>query len=110
MSRASLMAGFEVTLHGRFWVTPEAEAGSRADCKLNCPAWHKPHAWALLETDSVRLLKISAATEMADFQRFLGLAADRDASARFLGQSCAQVFSLVENRADQRISSLSKLH
>jgi hypothetical protein len=24
MSRASLMAGFEVTLHGRIWVTPEA--------------------------------------------------------------------------------------
>jgi hypothetical protein len=26
MSRASLMAGFEVTLHGRIWVTPEAQA------------------------------------------------------------------------------------
>jgi hypothetical protein len=25
MSRASLMAGFEVTLYGRFWVTPEGE-------------------------------------------------------------------------------------
>jgi hypothetical protein len=42
-----------------------SEEGSTVNYKLNCPAWFEPHAEALLETDLERLLKISAATEIA---------------------------------------------
>ncbi len=48
MSRASLMAGFEVTLHGRIWVTPEG----LTDCLDG-----KRHA--LVVTDIAELLSIS---------------------------------------------------
>jgi hypothetical protein len=33
-----------------------SEEGSTLNYKLNCPAWHKPTAEALLETDPERLL------------------------------------------------------
>jgi hypothetical protein len=81
-----------------------SEEGRTLNYKLNCPAWHKPYAEVLLETDSAKLSTIFAATEVAVFQHLLELAADQDASGLF----CAQVFSSVEKHADRRISSLSK--
>ena len=53
--------------------------GSTVNHKLNLPAWRKPYAEALLETDSERLLTMLAATEIIVFQRLLDLAPDQDA-------------------------------
>jgi hypothetical protein len=76
-------------------------------CKLNCPAWPKPDAEDLFETESEGLLKIPAATEIAIFQRLWEFAADRDASGCF-ATNLPEVFSSVEKHADRRISSLSR--
>jgi hypothetical protein len=46
------------------------QADSRADCKFSCSAWPEPSTEALLETDSERLLKISAAAQMASSSAF----------------------------------------
>ena len=81
-----------------------SEEGSPLNYKLNCPAWHKPYAEALLEANLERLVTIWAATEVAVIQRLLELAADQDASGVF----CAQVFRPVEKRADRRTLSLAK--
>jgi hypothetical protein len=54
--------------------------GSTGNYKLDYPAWHKPYAEALLETDPEILVKLLAATEIAVFERFLELAASEDVS------------------------------
>jgi len=52
--------------------------------KLNCPAWYKPDAEILFQTDFDRLLAILAAgTEAAVFQRQWESTADRAASSMF---------------------------
>ncbi len=52
--------------------------------KLNCPAWYKPYAEILFETDFDRLLTILVAgTEAAVFQRHWESVADRAASRLF---------------------------
>jgi hypothetical protein len=48
--------------------------------ELSFPAWHKPYAEALLETDPEIVVKLLAATEKAVFERLLELAAHQDAS------------------------------
>jgi hypothetical protein len=64
------------------------EEGSTVNYKLNCPAWYKPYAEILFETDFDRLLIILAAgTEAAVFQRHWESAADQAASRLF----CARV-------------------
>jgi hypothetical protein len=60
-----------------------SEEGSPAKYKPNCPAWPKPYAEDLLETDRERLLKIWVATEIAVFPRPWELATDQDASVFF---------------------------
>jgi hypothetical protein len=45
-----------------------SEEGSTVKYEPNCPAWPNPCAEDLLETDSERLLKTSAATEIPVFQ------------------------------------------
>ena|ERR1700693_3698802 len=83
------------------------EEGNTAKYKLNCPARPKPYGEDLLETDSERLLKISAAAEIAVFRRLWEFAADQDAWGLF-APKLPQVFSSVEKHADRRISSPSK--
>jgi hypothetical protein len=48
--------------------------------RLDCPAWHKPYAKALLATDPEILMKLLPATERAIFERLLELAAAEDVS------------------------------
>jgi hypothetical protein len=48
--------------------------------KLNLPAWHKPYAEALLESDPEISAPLLAATERAIFERLLELSAAADAS------------------------------
>jgi hypothetical protein len=48
--------------------------------RLNPPAWHKPYAEALLETNPEILVKLLTATERALFERLLELAANKDAA------------------------------
>jgi hypothetical protein len=50
------------------------------DRKLNLPAWHKPYAEALLESDPEISAPLLAATERAIFERLLELSAAADAS------------------------------
>jgi hypothetical protein len=51
-----------------------SEEGRTVNYKLNCPAWYKPYAEILFETDFDRLLTILAAgTEAAVFQRHWGI-------------------------------------
>jgi hypothetical protein len=47
--------------------------------RLNPPAWHKPYAEALRETNPEILVKLLAATERALFERLLEMAANKDA-------------------------------
>ena len=60
-----------------------SEEGSTVNYELNCPAWYKPYAEVLFETDFERLLTILAIPEVAIFQRHWESAADRDASRLF---------------------------
>src|ERR1700676_1168616 len=54
--------------------------GTKGNYKRDYPAWQKPYAEALLETDPEILVKLLAATEIAVFERFLELAANEDVS------------------------------
>jgi hypothetical protein len=56
------------------------EEGRTENHKPDYPAWHKPYAEALLETDPEILVKLVAATERAVFERLLELAAEKDLS------------------------------
>ncbi len=92
MSRASLMAGFEVTLHGRIWVTPEAQGaiirlreGTRSDLtvKLRLP-------------DGRRLVSSSAKND--DFKCEIDLTGKRpnlsySMTSRFAGEQLPQTGS-----------------
>ena len=71
----------------------------------DCPAWPNPCVEDLLETDSERLVKTSAATEIAVFQRFWEFAADRDASGRFAPKLLPDAQFSREARRSENIES-----
>jgi hypothetical protein len=82
-----------------------SEEGSTVNHKLNYPAWRKPYAEDLLETDSERLLTVLAATGTAVFQRLWELAADQDASGLFAPKLRPRVQFSRETRREENIES-----
>jgi hypothetical protein len=81
-----------------------SEEGSIVKYNQTAPRGRSP-AEALLEADVERLLKISAATEIAVFQRFWEFTADRDASGCFAPQLLPDAQFSREARRSENIES-----
>jgi hypothetical protein len=78
--------------------------------RLNPPAWHKPYAEALRETNPEILVKLLAATERALFERLLELAANKDASDERQDMRCAiDIMLTLKARNTQAGSEISSI-
>jgi hypothetical protein len=75
--------------------------------ELSFPAWHKPYAEALLESDPEIVVKLLAATEKAVFERLLELARDKDANCERRDIRCAIDVMLTLGTRD-RVTSLGE--
>jgi hypothetical protein len=76
--------------------------------KLNLPAWHKPYAEALLESDPEISAPLLAATERAIFERLLELSAAADASVE-RRDICRAIDVVLDLKAKQRCNAYQNL-
>jgi hypothetical protein len=74
--------------------------------ELKLPAWHKPYAEALLDSDPEISIKLLAATEVAIFERLLELSAIAGASVEIRDIRCAiDVMLDMRSKASSKIST-----
>jgi hypothetical protein len=95
-----------VTRSAKAHAMQTSEEGSIVNTNQTAPRGRSPMPKIYLETDSERLFKTSAATQIAVFQRLWEFAALTKMRRAFLRPSCSQMLSSVEKRADRRTSSL----